>query len=254
MDDSDYLQEGFDPSKLRVADLRRILLEHHVPFGSLDRKKVLVDLFTDNIAQKASSLRQKKRQQAEPNADGIDFVSQAESTRPRIRRSARPTPETASAGADASATASQASTDTQLTPRLGKRKLTARKSTFPSAPISTGESGAAGKRSSAAAPIDFSDDDDDAKDSASRQVTPKMTAQALVSGGSGTPRTRAHARIRQTPLMRKTSSLGLTVKPVTLDTVLSSATTSRRTRAEPLVNEDGTSASSGPSTWTTKEL
>ncbi|RKP33849.1 hypothetical protein BJ085DRAFT_33923 [Dimargaris cristalligena] len=214
MDEADYLQERFDPSKLRVADLRRILLEHHVPFVSLDWKKVLVDLFTDNIAQKASTLHQKKQQQVEANADGIGFVSQAESTQPRARR----------------------------------------KPAFPSAPVSTGESGAAGKRSSATAPIDFSDDDDDAKGSTSRQVTPKMTAQALVSGSSGTPCTRAQARIRKTPLMRKISSLGLAVKTVALDTVLSSATTSCRTRAELLVNEDGTSAPPGPLTWTTKEL
>ncbi|KAJ1975709.1 hypothetical protein H4R33_006594, partial [Dimargaris cristalligena] len=254
MDEADYLQERFDPSKLRVADLRRILLEHHVPFVSLDWKKVLVDLFTDNIAQKASTLHQKKQQQVEANADGIGFVSQAESTQPRARRSVRPASEAASVGADASATASRASTDTQLIPRLGKRKLTTSKPAFPSAPVSTGESGAAGKRSSATAPIDFSDDDDDAKGSTSRQVTPKMTAQALVSGSSGTPCTRAQARIRKTPLMRKISSLGLAVKTVALDTVLSSATTSCRTRAEPLVNEDGTSAPPGPSTWTTKEL
>ncbi|ORX89181.1 hypothetical protein K493DRAFT_305969 [Basidiobolus meristosporus CBS 931.73] len=40
-----YLQPGFDPAKLKVVDLRRILLKHGVEFNTNSKKQVLVDLF-----------------------------------------------------------------------------------------------------------------------------------------------------------------------------------------------------------------
>ncbi|KAK9767713.1 hypothetical protein K7432_002279 [Basidiobolus ranarum] len=40
-----YLQPEFDPTKLRVVDLRRILLKHGVEFNTNSKKQVLVDLF-----------------------------------------------------------------------------------------------------------------------------------------------------------------------------------------------------------------
>jgi hypothetical protein len=59
-DDMEYLQPNFDPTTLRVADLRRILLFHDVDFPSSTKKSQLVNLFLDHITPKAKSVVQKK--------------------------------------------------------------------------------------------------------------------------------------------------------------------------------------------------
>jgi len=53
MDEHEYLQPGFDPNTLKVAELRGILLEHDIDYPSTAKKAQLVELFTSQIAPKA---------------------------------------------------------------------------------------------------------------------------------------------------------------------------------------------------------
>ena len=69
-DDTEYLQPNFDPTTLRVADLRRILLFHDVDFPSSAKKGQLVSLFLDHITPKAKSILQKKSR-VRPSSRGI---------------------------------------------------------------------------------------------------------------------------------------------------------------------------------------
>ncbi|KTW27584.1 uncharacterized protein T551_03083 [Pneumocystis jirovecii RU7] len=46
---NDYLDEHFDVKSLRIADLRRILLEHDVDYPSSAKKQVLLDLFHKHV-------------------------------------------------------------------------------------------------------------------------------------------------------------------------------------------------------------
>lgn len=69
-DENEYLQPNFDPTTLRVADLRRILLFHDVDFPSSAKKGQLVSLFLDNITPKAKSILQKKSR-VRPSNKGI---------------------------------------------------------------------------------------------------------------------------------------------------------------------------------------
>ena len=68
--DDEYLQPNFDPTTLRVADLRRILLFHDVEFPSSAKKSQLVNMFLDNITPKAKGLLQKKSR-VRPSSRGI---------------------------------------------------------------------------------------------------------------------------------------------------------------------------------------
>ena len=76
-DDTEYLQPNFDPTTLRVADLRRILLFHDVEFPSSAKKGQLVNLFLDHITPKAKSLLQKKNR-VRPSSKGIIKVEMDE--------------------------------------------------------------------------------------------------------------------------------------------------------------------------------
>jgi len=69
-DDTEYLQPNFDPTTLRVADLRRILLFHDVDFPSSAKKPQLVNLFLDHITPKAKGILQKKSR-VRPSGKGI---------------------------------------------------------------------------------------------------------------------------------------------------------------------------------------
>jgi len=57
MENEAYLEHGFDPNSLKVAELRGILLKHDVDYPSSAKKSVLVDLFNTHIAPKAARLR-----------------------------------------------------------------------------------------------------------------------------------------------------------------------------------------------------
>ncbi|KAK9469476.1 Man1-Src1p-C-terminal domain-containing protein [Lipomyces arxii] len=56
MDDLSYLQPGFDPSTLRVPELRRALVMHEVHFPSTAKKAVLIDLFNQHIVPNSQRL------------------------------------------------------------------------------------------------------------------------------------------------------------------------------------------------------
>jgi len=61
MDDDAYLEPNFDPTSLRCADLRRILIFHDVEFPSSAKKAQLVHLFFDNITSEAETILERKR-------------------------------------------------------------------------------------------------------------------------------------------------------------------------------------------------
>ena len=72
-DDTEYLQPNFDPTRLRVPDLRRILIFHDVDFPSSARKAQLVSLFFDNITPKAKVILEQKRR-VRPSSEGIEII------------------------------------------------------------------------------------------------------------------------------------------------------------------------------------
>lgn len=70
MEDPEYLQPGFDPATLKVAELRGILLEHNIDYPSSAKKAHLVALFTQHIASKARQIL-KTRSNVKPSGRGI---------------------------------------------------------------------------------------------------------------------------------------------------------------------------------------
>ncbi|KAK9387874.1 Man1-Src1p-C-terminal domain-containing protein [Lipomyces mesembrius] len=56
MNDLSYLERNFDPQKLRVPELRRVLLMHDVPFPSSAKKAALVELFKQHITPNSANL------------------------------------------------------------------------------------------------------------------------------------------------------------------------------------------------------
>ncbi|KAI9599300.1 Man1-Src1p-C-terminal domain-containing protein [Syncephalis fuscata] len=89
MEDTSYLEPDFDPSKLKVADLRRVLLAHEVKAPSTAKKQQLVDLFLSDIKPRANELLQ---QQMNVKASGVGItlvggarnVSRSQSTNSNI--------------------------------------------------------------------------------------------------------------------------------------------------------------------------
>ena len=74
MDDTEYLEPNFDPTRLRVPDLRRILLFHDVDFPSSAKKDQLVNLFLDEITPIAKTLLEEKLS-VRPSCEGIEIVT-----------------------------------------------------------------------------------------------------------------------------------------------------------------------------------
>lgn len=72
-DDPEYLQPGFDPTKLRAADLRGLLLEHDVNYPSTAKKAQLVDLFNQYISPRATQIAA-QRNRVRASTDGIISV------------------------------------------------------------------------------------------------------------------------------------------------------------------------------------
>ncbi|KAM9930771.1 hypothetical protein OXX80_009286 [Metschnikowia pulcherrima] len=58
--EEEYLQDGFDPSTLKVANLRGILFNNGVSYPSNAKKSELVDLFHEKITKKPKSSKAKK--------------------------------------------------------------------------------------------------------------------------------------------------------------------------------------------------
>lgn len=94
MEDPEYLQPGFDPTTLKVAELRGILLEHNVDYPSSAKKAQLIDLFTEHVASKARRILNARSRVKASSRGIIDVVPGAnppvEAT-PRRRSSRRAT-------------------------------------------------------------------------------------------------------------------------------------------------------------------
>lgn len=65
--DKEYLQEDFDPSKVKVARLREILRENDIVFPSVAKKKELVGIFNETIGNKKLS----KERHSEASTDTL---------------------------------------------------------------------------------------------------------------------------------------------------------------------------------------
>ncbi len=71
-----YLQAGFDPTSLKVADLRRIFFEFDVDFKSSAKKAELVQLFNDEIRSRSKELLQ-LRTRSSPSKNTVELVGDA---------------------------------------------------------------------------------------------------------------------------------------------------------------------------------
>lgn len=72
----EYLNAGFEPNNLKVAQLRRILTENNVEFLPQSKKATLVQLFEENVKPNISKLR-KKYENLLPSDQGIVKVKRS---------------------------------------------------------------------------------------------------------------------------------------------------------------------------------
>ena len=71
-EDNFYLQPDFDANKsLKVADLRRILLQHDIDFPSSAKKSVLVDLFNQHLTGTRARKLLSAKKRVRPSNSGI---------------------------------------------------------------------------------------------------------------------------------------------------------------------------------------
>lgn len=87
MDSDAYLEPGFDPNTLKVAELRGILLKHDVDYPSSAKKAVLLDLFNHHITANAARIRAASAQVLPPSHN-ISYAGETPEPR-RVRRSTR---------------------------------------------------------------------------------------------------------------------------------------------------------------------
>ncbi|KAK9321798.1 Man1-Src1p-C-terminal domain-containing protein [Lipomyces orientalis] len=113
MDDLSYLEPGFDPAKLRVPDLRRVLLMHDVPFPSSAKKAELVELFKEHISPNSANLLAAKEDSGRAVPDILDASITSSLPASEPPRSAR------------KSTARKSTTIRSQTPRGSRRKTTA---------------------------------------------------------------------------------------------------------------------------------
>ncbi|OUM52967.1 hypothetical protein BVG19_g2205 [[Candida] boidinii] len=71
MDNKEYLEPGFDPKSLTVANLRSILLEHDIIYPSSAKKSDLVELFKDQVTPNAAKFLADYDRLNVPNGHGI---------------------------------------------------------------------------------------------------------------------------------------------------------------------------------------
>ncbi|CDF89826.1 ZYBA0S05-02630g1_1 [Zygosaccharomyces bailii CLIB 213] len=76
----EYLEPGFDPRSLKVAQLRRVLTENEVEFPSHSKKALLVRLFEERVAPQVPQLR-KKYSRMSPSDEDIVQVRTRSSMR-----------------------------------------------------------------------------------------------------------------------------------------------------------------------------
>ncbi|CAI4652130.1 Src1p [Saccharomyces cerevisiae P283] len=90
--DLEYLEDGFDPNSMKVATLRRILVENNVDFPSNARKNALVGLFDEKVKPQIPQLR-KMYLNVRPSDEGIVKMDRPSSSpsiaSPRRSRRAR---------------------------------------------------------------------------------------------------------------------------------------------------------------------
>lgn len=93
MDDQEYLQPGFDPTTLKVSELRGILTQHGIAYSQSIKKAQLVDLFTQHVAPKARRILNVR---SRVKASGLGIVDNDRDNTPLVevtprRRSSRRT-------------------------------------------------------------------------------------------------------------------------------------------------------------------
>ncbi|QLG72835.1 hypothetical protein HG535_0D05440 [Zygotorulaspora mrakii] len=84
--DTEYLGRGFDPNSIKVAQLRRILVENKVDFASHAKKAELVQLFEEQVKPKVPKLR-KKYENLLPSDKGIVKVGSKDKSKGKSNRS-----------------------------------------------------------------------------------------------------------------------------------------------------------------------
>lgn len=70
MESEAYLEPGFDPNTLKVAELRGILLKYDVDYPSSAKKSVLLELFNQHVASRAQKLRTASAR-VKPSTEGM---------------------------------------------------------------------------------------------------------------------------------------------------------------------------------------
>ena len=85
MSDTDYLQDGFEPSSLTVPRLRSILVAHAIPYPSGAKKPQLIEIFNDNVVPQARKIlaqraRAKRTSRGITDAESSQDSSTQEST------------------------------------------------------------------------------------------------------------------------------------------------------------------------------
>jgi hypothetical protein len=69
--ENDHLQPDFDANSVKIAELRRILIEHDVPFGGAVKKGDLVELYEQEIRPRAAKILA-KRERVRASSRGIE--------------------------------------------------------------------------------------------------------------------------------------------------------------------------------------
>lgn len=90
-DDFQYLEDNFDPNKLRVAQLRYILTLHGIDFSNRVLKKQLIESFNENIVPRRAELRA-QYVYAQPSSENIVDSRSSRSEARSVSRSASKSP------------------------------------------------------------------------------------------------------------------------------------------------------------------
>lgn len=109
--DTEYLEPGFDPSSLKVAQLRRILTENGVEFQPQAKKSALIGLYDERVKPKIPSLR-KNYENLLPSDKGIVKVG-TDTKKKRKKRKKQDKRPSSSENVDAGTTGGESSTNTQ---------------------------------------------------------------------------------------------------------------------------------------------
>ncbi|GME88819.1 unnamed protein product [[Candida] boidinii] len=92
MDNKEYLEPGFDPKSLTVANLRSVLLDHDINYPSSAKKSELVELFKEHVTPNAAKFLADYNRLNVPNGHGIinmDTPAKSESNGKTSKKSSR---------------------------------------------------------------------------------------------------------------------------------------------------------------------